>query len=125
MDTQISVDQILDTASQLNKRDFERLLTTLNLMRARRTAPSLSKNETSLLQKINTGFPAGKWARLAELDKKMESSGLTDAEAEESLKLAEELEAYTVQRFLLLKQLASLRNLPVEQVMKDLEITPR
>lgn len=125
METQISVDQILDKASQLNKRDFERLLTNLNLLRARRTAPSLSKSETSLLKKINAGFPLEKWVRITQLDEKMEFSELTWTEAEEHLSLAEELEAYTVQRFLWLKQLAAMRNVSVDQVMKDLDIAPR
>ncbi len=74
MKTQISVDQILDKAAQLNKRDFERLLTNLNLLRARRNAPSLSKSETSLLKKINVGFPLEKRVRIIHLDEKMEIS---------------------------------------------------
>lgn len=126
MDLQISsVDQILDKASQLNMRDFEQLLTNLNLLRAQRTAPSLSKKETDLLKKINKGFPLEKWARMIQLDEKMESSELTAAEAEESLVLAEALEAFTLSRFVWLKKLASLRKVSIEQVMKDLDIVPR
>lgn len=125
METQISVDQILDNASQLSTRGFERLLTKLNLLRARRKAPSLSKSETNLLKKINAGFPIGKRARIAQLDEKMEFSELNAAEAEEQLILAEELEAYTVQRFIWLKQLAALRNVSVEQIMEELNIAPR
>lgn len=122
---QISVDQILDKASQLNTRDFEQLLTNLNLLRAQRSAPSLSKKETDLLKKINKGFPLEKWARMVQLDEKMESSELTAAEAEESLVLAEALEAFTLARFVWLKKLASLRKISIEQVMKDLDIAPR
>ncbi|HRI58210.1 MAG TPA: hypothetical protein PK228_00725 [Saprospiraceae bacterium] len=125
METQISVEQILNKASQLNARDFEHLFANLNLLRARRAAPSLSKNETNLLKKINEGFPLEKWTRIAQLDEKMEFSELTEAEADEHLALAEELETYTVQRFLWLKQLASLRKVSVEQVMKDLDLAPR
>lgn len=125
METQISVDQILDKASQLNKQDLERLLTKLNLLRARYTAPSLSKKETNLLKKINAGFPAVKWARIAQLDAKMEFSDLTETEAKEHLILAEELENYTLQRFIWLKQLALLRNISVDEIMEELEIVPR
>lgn len=125
MEPQISVEQILNKASQLSKRDFEHLFANLNLLRARRAAPSLSKSETELLKKINEGFSSEKWARIAQLDEKMEFSELTKAEADEHLALAEELEAYTVQRFLWLKQLASLRKVSVERVMEDLDIAPR
>jgi len=125
MGVQASVDQILDKASRLSKQDFEQLLTNLNMLRARRNAPSLTGSESNLLIKINEGFPAEKWARLSQLDEKLEFSDLTETEAEEHLALAEALEAYTVQRFIWLKQLATLRNTSVEQVMKDLDITPR
>ncbi len=125
MGTQASIEQILDNASRLSKQDFERLLTNLNMLRARRNAPSLTESESSLLIKINEGFPAEKWARLAQLDEKLEFSDLTETEAEEHLTLAEALEAYTVQRFIWLKQLATLRNASVEQVMTELDITPR
>lgn len=125
MATQISVDQILDKASQLCKQDFERLLFKLNLLRAQYTSPSLSKKETNLLKKINAGYPAEKWARMLQLDRKMEFSDLTEAKAEEHLILTEELESYTVQRFIWLKQLAALRNVSIDKVMETLEITPR
>lgn len=125
MVSQASVDQILDKASQLDRREFERLMANLNLLRAQRAAPSLSKNETTLLKKINEGFPSAKRERLSQLDEKIELSELTPLEAEEYLSLAEDLEAYTLQRFLWLKKLAVLRKVDLEQVMKDLDISPR
>lgn len=125
METQVSVDQLLDKASQLDKQDFERLWTNLNLLRAGRTAPALSKNEATLLKKINAGFSQEKWARIAQLDEIIEFSELTETEATEHLTLTEELEAYTVQRFQWLKQLAVLRHVSVDQVMDDLDLAPR
>jgi hypothetical protein len=122
MDIQLSVSEIVDNAAQLNQRDFEHLIKQMYQVRAKRTVPSLSKEETDLLKKINEGFKTEKWKRLAYLDDKMEMATLTNKEAEESLILAEELEAYTVQRFIYLKKLALLRNITIDQLMIDLEI---
>ena len=107
----------MDKASQLNMRDFEQLLTNLNLLRAQRTAPSLSKKETDLLKKINKGFPLEKWARMVQLDEKMESSELTAAEAEEALVLAEALESFTLWLCVWLKNISSLHQCCIERVM--------
>jgi hypothetical protein len=124
MNAQLSVSEIIENASQLNRRDFESLVGKLNYLRAQRIVPSLSKQESDLLKKINEGFPQDKWKRLAFLDDKMEFDNLTENEANESLVLAEELEAYTVQRFTYLKKLAIFRGVTIEKLLIDLNITP-
>lgn len=78
-----------------------------------------------LLQKINEGFSPEKWERLRQLDIKMEQDHLSEDEAQESLSLAEELEAHTVERFQYLKKLAALKTVSVEQLAHDLGISPR
>lgn len=55
----------------------------------------------------------------------MELSDLTEAEAQESLILAEALEAYTVQRFEYLKKLSVLQRISTEQLMDNLGIRPQ
>ena len=125
MGTQASVSEILANASQLNDRELTTLVGQLNLLRAQRSTPALSKKETDLLKKINEGFPSAHWTRLVELDKKMELSDLSEAEAQESLTLAEALEACTVQRFEYLKKLSIVQNISVEQLMSNLGIGPQ
>lgn len=78
-----------------------------------------------LLQKINEGFSPEKWERLRQLDIKMEQDHLSEDEAQESLSLAEELEAHTVERFQYLKKLAALKTVSVEQLAHDLGISPQ
>jgi hypothetical protein len=99
MGTQGSVSEIFANASQLNDHELSTLVGQLKLLRAQRSTPALSEKETDILRKINEGFPSSQWNRLVELDKKMEYSALSAAEAQESLILAEALEAYSVQRF--------------------------
>lgn len=125
MAPQASVSEIIANASQLNNRDLNALLGHLSLLRAQRTAPSLPQKEAALLSQINEGFPTVKWSRLVELDRKMEFEDITDEEAAESLKLAEDLEAYTLRRFENLKKLANLRGVSVERLMQSLGITPQ
>ncbi len=125
MEPQQSVVQIVENAARLDVQEFESLFNKLAVLRAQRTAPFLPKEEADLLKKINEGFPAEKWSRLAQLDEKMELSDLLPVESDESLLLAEELEAYTVQRFVYLKELATLRKILVEQLMQDLDIAPK
>lgn len=125
MGTQASVSEILENASQLNDRELTTLVSQLNLLRAQRSTPALTQKETELLKKINEGFPSTQWNRLVELDKKMELSDLTEAEAQESLTLAEALKAYTVQRFEYLKKLSVLQKISTEQLMNNLGIRPQ
>lgn len=124
MGTQGSVSEIFANASQLNDHELSTLVGQLNLLRAQRSTPALSEKETDILRKINEGFPSNQWNRLVELDKKMEYSALSAAEAQESLILAEALEAYAVQRFEYLKQLSILQGVSVEQLMNKLGIRP-
>ncbi len=125
MEAQSPVAQIFESATRLEGSDFETLFNQLNRVRAERVGPSLPPLEADLLKKINAGFPSKKWLRLTQLDAKMEASDLSPVEAEESLRLAEELEAYTVRRFGWLKKLAALRGISIEQLMLDLDIAPR
>jgi hypothetical protein len=124
MGTRTSVSEIIASASHLDNRELESLVGQLNRLRAQRVAPALSGTETKLLKKINEGFPPEKWSRLVYLDDKMEDSALSEDEAAESLALAEELEAYTVERFGYLKKLAEIRGVSVEALMKELGLTP-
>jgi hypothetical protein len=120
-----SVSEILNTASRLDARELDHLLSKLNLLRAQLNTTTISKKESDLLMKINVGFPIESWNRLAYLDAKMEDSDISPEEADESLKLAESLEEYTIKRFELLKKLAQLRASTIEDVMSQLGIAPQ
>lgn len=78
-----------------------------------------------MMMKINEGFSLEKWVRLAALDEKMEIADLSNAEAEESLALAQELEAYTVERFKYMKTLAEMRGVSIDYLMEELGIIPQ
>ena len=125
MNQQPMVSEILDTAARLGAEDFENLFKKLAILRVQRSnVQSISKSEADVLEQINQGFGIEKWDRLQFLDWKMETTGLNEKESVESLKLAEDYENYTVQRLQLLIKLAALRNVSLNEVMKQLEIKP-
>ena len=125
MNAQPMVSEILDTATRLGAEDFENLFKKLAVLRVQRNSvPSMPKAEADLLQQINRGFALEEWERLQFLDWKMETNGLNENEASESLQLAENYEHYTVQRLQLLIKLAALRNVSLDEVMAQLDIKP-
>lgn len=125
MDASPSVSDLVAGAAQLTPQELDSLVGQLNKLRIRLSVPALTKEEAVLLQKINEGFSPEKWERLRQLDIKMEQGHLSEDEAQESLSLAEELEAHTVERFQYLKKLAALKTVSVEQLAHDLGISPQ
>jgi hypothetical protein len=110
MNTQPTVSDILDSASRPGAEDFENLFKKIAILHVQRSGMSaMPREEAELLAQINKGFPAAKLERLRYLDWKLETSGLSEKEAAESLRLATAYENYTVRRLQLLIKLADLR----------------
>lgn len=125
MNMQPVVSEIIESAARLGAEDFENLFSKLAILRVRRNGtPSMSKAESEILEQINQGFSNDKWKRLQFLDWKLETGELDEAEALESLHLAEAYEQYTLQRLQLLIRLAALRNMTLDEVMTQLKVTP-
>ena len=126
MNAQQTVSEILDSASRLGAEDFEKLFKKIAILHVQRSGMSaISQGEADLLEQINQGFPTAKWERLQYLDWKMETSGLSEKEAAESLRLATAYENHTVQRLQLLVKLADIRKVSLDELMAQLEIKPR
>jgi len=125
MNAQQTVSEILDSASRLGAEDFKKLFKKIAILHVQRSGMSaISQGEADLLGQINQGFPTAKWERLQYLDWKMETNGLNEKEAAESLRLATAYENYTVQRLQLLVKLADIRKVSLDELMVQLEIKP-
>ncbi len=125
MSVKPTVSEILDSASRLGEKDFESLFRKIALLHVQRSGmPAMPQDEAELLAQINKGFQAGKLERLQYLDWKMETSGLNEKEATESLRLATAYENYTVRRLQLLVKLADLRKVSLDELMTQLELKP-
>ncbi len=91
---------------------------------APKKAPRLSKKETELFLKINRGLSDKQRQRLDELNEKIEESFLTDEEHAELLRLTDRVEKLWVKRLQAIIDLAKLRRMAPEELMRQLEIEP-
>ena len=125
MNAQPTVSEILDSASRLGAEDFKNLFKKIAILHIQRSGMfAMPQGEAELLEQINQGFPAAKWERLQYLDWKLETSGLSEKEAAESLRLAIAYENYTAQRLQLLVKLADLRKVSLDELIAQLELKP-
>ncbi len=84
--------------------------------------PRLSKRETQLFLRINRGLSEEQRRRMEELNEKVEESTITDEEHAELLRLAELAERISVDRLRAVIDLAKLRKVSPEALMKQLEM---
>jgi len=120
MSQQLSFSDLVKGATRLDSQDYEKFVVTVNKLRAKQQPGVLSPKEAALLKKINNGFPIEKWQRLQDLDRKMEEATLSAQEYTELTSLTNVYEKYCVQRIRLLKKLALLRNMSVEETLHQL-----
>jgi len=118
----MSLDELLNAATQLSETDLETLVNGIFLLRARRKALILPSQEASLLLQINQGIPADLHQRYHALTEKRDAETLTPDEYEELLHLSDRIELLTAQRADALVNLANLRQIPLLRLMDDLGI---
>jgi hypothetical protein len=102
--------------------ELEEFVAQALVVQAKRRAPSLSSEETTLLQKINRGLPPVLQTRFTELDAKRRAETLTPAEHRELLELIAKIEQFDVERVTALGELARLRKVSLRTLMKQLGI---
>ena len=119
----MSVSEILNSVKGLEANKFEQLYRELFALRAdKNNIPILNELESKLLNGITTEFDDQKWERLTYLDWKLEFAALTETEELESLKLAEAYESYSIERLKCLSQLAKLRQVSIDDLIKQLGV---
>ena len=123
-EVKIDFEQLLDGVTQLDTPALEHLLSQVSLVLARRKAPSLSRQESLLLQKINRSLPVTTQQRYDELRAKLHSETIAADEYQELLGLIDEVELADANRLQALIELAHLRNVSLAEVMDQLGIHP-
>ena len=121
---QIGTDELLQAALQLPQVELEQFVTRLFSLKARERAPVLSEREAELLDKIYQVLPAATQQRLNELIEKRQSSTITKNELEELSALTNQIELFDATRLEQLSELAHLRNVPLEQLIRQLGLKP-
>jgi len=122
---QISAQELIDAAGQLDGPELEAVSDRLLVMRAERRAPHLSYEETELLLKINTPLPEETWRRYTSLYAKLDPDTITAEEHAELLRLINVVEMDNARRIGHLIELARLRRTSLDALMKSLGIGPR
>ena len=120
----MSIDALLKAAAQLDAPDLERFITELLTLRAKRIAPSLSNEESALLEQINKGLPPDVQQRYDALRDKLSEETITPDEHQELLALNDQIEEADVERVKALAALAQLRNISITDLMDELGILP-
>jgi len=87
-------------------------------------APRLSKRETELFLKLNRTLPEDERQRYEELTEKRIEETLTKKERAELLKLIEELQQIWVERWQAVIDLAKLRKISPQEMMRQLGVDP-
>ena len=118
----MSIEELLDSAAQLDTPELEYLVSEVLALQAKRRAPCLSKDEAALLQKINQGLPPDVQQRYDTLIEKLQEETLTSDEHQELLTMYDQIEESDAERVKNLATLAQLRNVSITALMKDLGI---
>jgi hypothetical protein len=120
LEAQVTPEELLRAAAQLGSAELERFAERVFSLVAHRRAPSLSAEETELLQAINQGLPAALRERYEALLARRRDETLTPEEHEELIALTFEVEALGVRRVDHLDALARLRGVSVTELLDSL-----
>jgi len=118
----LSSTQLVQAAEQLSPEELERFADEVAALRARRKAPLLTPDESTLFALINRSLAEADRRRLEELGRQRSDETLTPDEHRELLTLQQRLEARHVDRMRALAQLAELRGVTLTTVMDQLGI---
>ena len=121
---QVDTEQLLHAALQLPRSELDQFVTRLLVLRIQHDTPRLTQGEAELLLKINEDLPLAVQQRLDELISKRQTQSLTPAEHQELIHLTEQSEKVDADRMQHLLGLAALRNVSLDEVMRQLGIHP-
>jgi hypothetical protein len=118
----VDTEQLFRAASQLPHVELQQLVTRLLALRIPSDTPKLGHSEAELLLKISEGLPPRTQQRLDELIVKRQTHSLTPPEHQELIHLTEQSEQLEAARLQHLLALATLRQVSLNEVMRQLGI---
>jgi len=118
------INQILQYLPALSLAELDQVMKRLLGLRKQKLTTVLSQTETDLLIKINTPAPVEIQKRYDYLLKKRNNETLFDKEYQELLELTKYTETLNVQRLEYLLELSKLRNIPLDELIGQLELKP-
>ncbi len=125
IEQQASTDSLLKVVNQLRQPEFEKFVSQIIRLRAKRQGHCLSHPEDELLWKINQGMEPETQKRYDELiAKRRAAPPLTSEEYKELLKLTDLSEELEARRVGYLAELARHRKISITELMGNLGIRP-
>ncbi len=118
----LGLDDILNGISELDTKELEKFMTKLGHLIARRKVPSFSEQESVLLMKINDAIPTTLQKRYEVLLSKNREETITPIEHQELRKIIDKIEIKNAERLEHLIELSRIRNVSLDEVMKQLHI---
>jgi hypothetical protein len=115
----IDVDQLLRGVAQLETSDLERFVEQVNLILSQRK--TTHQVESQLLQRIRQSLPETTHQRYNQLSEKLRSETIAPDEHQELLSLIDVVEQANVDRLQCLVELAQLRQISLNDLMKRAE----
>lgn len=119
----ISLNDVLQLIPQLELKDLEDFVGQVGVILAQKKTPEIPKREAELLFKINHWIDPKVEYRYDELYEKLREDTITTAEHEELLQLIDIVENQNVERMRHLIELAEMRDISLEVLIKQLNIT--
>src|SRR5262249_43891876 len=120
----VSLEQLLEAVEQLPPDELIPFVDQVLALRAQRSAPHLSADESALLQRVNRGLSLAARQRYDELVARRQAENLTDEEHDELIALSDEQEKIAADRLAALADLAQVRGVSLATLVDSLRITP-
>ena len=118
----LGLDDVLKGISELDTKDLETFMQKLGHLIARRKVTTLPEREAVLLMKINNAIPPTLQKRYETLLEKNREERITPIEHQELLKVIEKVEVKNAERLEHLIELSRLRNISLDELMKQLHL---
>ena len=118
----LGLDDVLKGISELDTKNLEIFMQKLGHLIARRKVTTLPEREAVLLMKINKAIPPTLQKRYETLLEKNREERITPIEHQELLKVIEKVEVKNAERLERLIELSRLRNISLDELMKQLHL---
>ncbi len=113
----VSTEQLLRAVERLPASDLDAFVAQVIALRAQRSVPHLSHEETSLLRQINTRLDADVQRRYDELAGKRQAETLSTDELQELVEVTHQIELHDADRLAALNDLARIRQMTTPALM--------
>jgi hypothetical protein len=119
---QVRFDDLIQSISQLNTAELTSFFEQLNNVLGGQKQPSPFGEEAVLLKQIKAIIPASVIRRYKELQTKQHNNTISEKEQEEMILITDFIEEKSAERVVLLGALATIRQVPITDLVKQLQL---